>query len=107
MRNGLIELIQESVGGCAKYWAEAIADHLLTNGVIAAPLKEGDVVFAVLRDFDGEDVIVEYEVSSVALISGKWWVFDKHGERFEVGDELCLLTREEAEKALAEMEGKR
>ena len=33
MKNELIELIQEAVGGCATYWAGRIADHLLANGV--------------------------------------------------------------------------
>lgn len=34
MRERLIELIQDSVDGCARHWAEIIADHLLANGVI-------------------------------------------------------------------------
>ena len=29
----LIEIIQNSVGGCARNWAEIIADGLLANGV--------------------------------------------------------------------------
>ena len=29
----LIELIQNAVNGCARNWAEVIADHLLDNGV--------------------------------------------------------------------------
>lgn len=33
MRDKLIELIQNAVGGCARHWAELIADHLLSNGV--------------------------------------------------------------------------
>ena len=32
-RERLIELIIESVDGCARNWAEVIADHLLANGV--------------------------------------------------------------------------
>ena len=32
-RDKLIELIKESVGGCATYWASLIADHLIANGV--------------------------------------------------------------------------
>ena len=31
MRNKLIELIQESVDGCARYWASVIADHLIAS----------------------------------------------------------------------------
>lgn len=34
MREMLTDMIQESVGGCAKNWAEIIADHLLANGVV-------------------------------------------------------------------------
>ena len=29
----LIEWIMESVGGCAKYWAETIADYIISKGV--------------------------------------------------------------------------
>ena len=32
-RDRLIELIQNSVNGCARHWAELIADHLLANGL--------------------------------------------------------------------------
>ena len=34
MRDKLIELIQNAVGGCARHWAELIADHLIANGVV-------------------------------------------------------------------------
>ena len=34
MRDKLIELIQNAVGGCARHWAELIADHIIANGVI-------------------------------------------------------------------------
>lgn len=33
-REKLIELIMLSVGGCARHWAEVIADYLLANGVV-------------------------------------------------------------------------
>lgn len=36
MRDKLIDLIQGAVGGCARHWAELIADHLLENGVTFA-----------------------------------------------------------------------
>ena len=32
-RDRLVDLIMESVGGCAQHWAEVIADHLIENGV--------------------------------------------------------------------------
>lgn len=33
-REELVNLIQSAVDGCATYWAELIADHLIANGVI-------------------------------------------------------------------------
>lgn len=46
----LIELIQKSVDGCARNWAEKIADYLLNNGVIVLPVKVGQTVYYI---FDG------------------------------------------------------
>lgn len=45
-REKLIELIQEAVDGCARYWAELIADYLLKNGVVlrsGTPLENFDL----------------------------------------------------------------
>ena len=33
VREKLVVIIQNSVGGCARHWAEVIADGLLANGV--------------------------------------------------------------------------
>ena len=33
VREKLVEIIQNSVGGCARYWAEVIADGLIAHGV--------------------------------------------------------------------------
>ena len=33
VRKKLVEIIQNSVGGCARHWAEIIADSLIANGV--------------------------------------------------------------------------
>ena len=33
VREKLVEIIQNSVGGCAKHWAQVIADGLVANGV--------------------------------------------------------------------------
>ena len=32
MKEKLIQLIQDAVGGCSRYWAELIADNLIENG---------------------------------------------------------------------------
>lgn len=37
MRDRLVDMIQQSVNGCARHWAEIIADYLLANGVIVTP----------------------------------------------------------------------
>ncbi len=42
MREKLIELIQNSVGGCARHWAEIIADYLIANNVTILP--EGAII---------------------------------------------------------------
>ena len=36
MRDKLIDIIQNAVGGCARHWAELIADALIANGVTFA-----------------------------------------------------------------------
>ena len=33
VRGKLVEIIQNSVGGCARHWAEVIADGLIAHGV--------------------------------------------------------------------------
>lgn len=43
LREKLITMIQEAVGGCARYWAELIADRLIANGVTVADGKDTDV----------------------------------------------------------------
>ena len=46
-RDRLIELIQDAVNGCARHWAEIIADHLLANGVIVPPCKVGQTIYEI------------------------------------------------------------
>lgn len=43
-RKRLIKLIQSAVDGCARHWAEVIADYLLANGVIVLDTSSVDVV---------------------------------------------------------------
>ena len=47
-KDELIELIQDAVGGCARNWAEIIADHLIANGVTVQVLQKED--YYVLRN---------------------------------------------------------
>ena len=44
VREKLVEIIQNSVGGCARNWAEVIADGLISNGVTVqewVPVEDG------------------------------------------------------------------
>ncbi len=59
--------------------------------VIILPCKVGDTVYILRRAFDGADVVGETEL---------WW-----DDIPQLG-KTVFLTREEAEKALQEMEGK-
>lgn len=45
VREKLVDIIQNSVGGCARHWAEIIADGLIANGVTVQPVKTGDYVY--------------------------------------------------------------
>ena len=42
VREKLVEIIQNSVGGCARHWAEVIADGLIAHGVTVQEWKLGD-----------------------------------------------------------------
>ena len=57
-KDRLINLIQNAVDGCARNWAEVIADHLLENGVIVPPCKVEDTVYCITEcsceDIDGQ-----------------------------------------------------
>ena len=45
-RERIIKLTQETVGGCARHWAELIADNLIKNGAVfldRTPIEELDL----------------------------------------------------------------
>lgn len=105
MRERLIELIQNSVGGCARHWAEIIANHLLANGVIVPTMRLGQACFHPCGYLNKVD---ECRVSSITQkADGSFkiritnlrggWVFEITAD--EIG-KTVFLTREEAEKAL-------
>ena len=86
MRDRLIELIQDSVNGCARHWAEVIAGHLLENGVVILPCKAGDTLYG-LRGWRPT------EVYSFVVPDTEWIL--KHINDFGI---LFFFTYEEAEK---------
>lgn len=108
MRDRLVELIQDSVNGCARHWAEVIADHLLENGVIVPNLSIDDYVY---QYNDTLKEIFCYRIEEV-IFYGKIFkhpfayqaICDSNGiiirfSESELG-KTVFLTREEAEQAL-------
>ena len=104
MRDRLIELIQNAVGGCARHWAEVIADHLLANGVIVPPCKVGQTVWFIRKDIKSE--IVETNVEKIVLKQGGLYIKLGCNSMYETTcnsiGKTVFLSREEAEAALAE-----
>lgn len=113
MRDRLVELIQNSVNGCAKHWAEVIADYLLANGVIVPPCKVGDTVYLPWKwkDASGIAVLAVERISNTE--SGQsirtdfwsddedyWLAYNCGVYKFDDIGKTVFLTREEAEKAL-------
>lgn len=95
MRDRLIKLLFESElfnGADGKADANFLADHLLANGVIVPPCKVGDTVYQICnggRIYESTIKGVIYDTSGIA--------FDERA----IGKNV-FLTREDAEKALAE-----
>lgn len=104
MRDRLIELLYESEplherdldDDLADGEIEAIADHLLANGVIVPPCKVGDTVYT---NINGTGLHNSFRVESVDLLgfsNGLYsWTWHQLGKS-------VFLTLEQAEKALAE-----
>lgn len=105
----LINLIIESVNGCARYWAEVIADHLIENGIIVPPVKVGDTVWYIhggyyrKTNLEARPITVT-EISQKKVKDKLQWAFIANGTRYVFGSigKTVFLSREDAEKALAE-----
>jgi hypothetical protein len=118
MRERLIELIQDSVNGCARHWAEVIADYLIDNGVVVLPCKVGTRVYMVLDRYDARKLgcsccLAEYgfETECAYYKSGdctnmtanaNWQIVSRRFEYQHINDfgKTVFLSREEAERAL-------
>lgn len=118
MTDRLSDMIQDAVGGCAKNWADTIAKHLISKGVIVPPCKVGQTVYYFSRDLGA---VFPYFVENLNISSmGKnetYWNYEAnfHDEEtdqlidaidFDIDDidKTVFLTREEAEKALERSE---
>ena len=86
VREKLVEIIQNSVGGCARHWAEVIADGLIAHGVTVQEWisvkdrlpEHGDVVLCFMKF--GEHRILQWDnVSS-------WWLGYGQGDDWQKAD---------------------
>lgn len=111
-RERLIELIQKSVDGCARHWAEVVADYLLANGVVVLPCKVGDIMYYIRKSTDlsalhntiyKSDVVKiihkEEGISIILRFYNGPYCFAEITEINDFGKRI-FLTKEEAEKAL-------
>lgn len=107
-RERLIELIQNAVNGCARHWAEIIANHLLANGVIVPPVALGSRQ-KVYVPVDGTTVVYETKVYGIGVDEDGDMVINPHEypedafgiSGYNIG-KTVFLSREDAEKALKE-----
>jgi hypothetical protein len=98
MRDRLSKMIQDSVGGCAKHWADTIADYLISNNVIVLQCKVGDTVYQT----DGERIF-ELEIFDVSLCLRKYKpYYETESIDFDADaiGKSVFLTREEAESEM-------
>ena len=93
MRDRLIELIQNRVRGCARRWAETIADYLLANGVIVPPCPIGTKIYILVTKRAKPYPEYTFIKDSELTFSNLERVIERFGK-------TVFLTREEAEQAL-------
>ena len=107
MRDRLSDLIQSAVNGCAKYWADLIADKLISEGVIMPPVVLGSrqKIYIPIGD---TTVVYETKVYGIGVDDGNFVINPKEYPEDAIAikgyiiGKTVFLTREEAEKALAE-----
>ena len=109
MRERLIELLKKAnyivKRNGFEFNANVMADYLLAEGVIVPPCKVGDTVWftSELYEKPFQTVITSIEVyeeeTVICASSGTEWHYEDFGK-------TVFLTKEEAEQALAEREGK-
>lgn len=97
MRERLIKLIQSSVGGCARNWAEVIADSIIKDGWTRPSYKLGQTVYTIADGYYWEGQAMAY----YQTVTGTYYLIKfKDGTRraYYLGE--IFPTREEAERAL-------
>ena len=116
MRDRLIEMIKDAEKAFPKDkpvldLEEFVADHLLANGVIVPPCKVGDITY--VFDYEVNNHletkfrgIAPSVVEAIVIEDEGLWIENEHAKYHisSVG-EFIFLTKEEAEKALADRSG--
>lgn len=118
MRDRLVEIVKSSlmkhIDKSCKL-AENITDDLLAEGVIVPPCKVGDKTYLLLEKLKGGyDIVVSKCVEISENENGKW--FSMYFDCVDIGNSIefqsedfgktVFITREEAEKSLAERSDK-
>lgn len=121
MRDRLIQLISEcstytpNYAEQARLHAEYVAQHLLNNGVIVPPCKYGDTIFVIpsdvncrlnmLHNMPQNNRVYEQVIDHIIMWRSDYMLYTCDGLCAVTSKEFkntWFLTREEAEKALAE-----
>ena len=110
MRDRLIDMIQDSVNGCARHWAEIIADYLLDNGVIVPPVKVGDIVYEIRAKGKGRpkgkfcnySITTNHSFKNAIELGLELYIKQKGFVKSDTTrwNKTVFITKEEAEKAL-------
>lgn len=114
-RERLAKMIQDAVGGCARHWAEIIADYLLAKGVTVSPVPIGSTVYEIrakgVREY-GKHRKYDYSPDTTFSLNNairQRAILYIAPKKFCKTDKVRLnktvfLTREEAEAKLKERE---
>ena len=91
VREKLVEIIQNSVGGCARHWAEVIADGLIAHGVTVQECKLGDKIY------QADDVRIYKSTISEITLTAKHTIFVTENITFDeraIGNGIFLSYAE-------------
>ena len=73
VREKLVEIIQNSVGGCARHWAEVIADGLIAHGVTVQEWISTDKRMPTQEDASTEYVFTAYKNENCYDVNISLW----------------------------------
>ena len=114
MKDKLSNMIQSAVGGCAKYWADVIADKLLAEGVIVPPCKVGATLYFLYdrphadkpdltpRIYETNEWYFDVDEKGVSI--NPRWVHGYKGVYHYYLGKTVFLSREDAERTLERSE---